>query len=342
MRADSDEAIDVVIEIPTGSRNKYEYDHVQHVIRLDRRLFTATTYPADYGFVPETLAGDGDPLDALALVADPTFPGCVVRVRILGMFSMRDEKGVDAKLICVLEHDPQWDGAKDIGDVPEHLRNEIAHFFSIYKDLEPEKSTEVQGFADRGGRSGRAGVLPDRLPCGRDVREGGTTMPFPRQEVQDTVDRYHELRRRIDEGLEPEAFGVLADFYTEDAVYIDGAWGRIEGRDAIAHWLVDSMLGMDDWKFPVEFTAIEGDDVVVKWTQIMPRTRPDGTPYRQSGYSRLIYAGNGKFSYEEDTYNMAHVLEDIEASGWTPNGSMNVPPAHPDRNFDIPPGARAG
>jgi inorganic pyrophosphatase len=145
----SDKVIDVVIEIPTGSRNKYEYDHETHMIRLDRRLFTATTYPADYGFVPETLAGDGDPLDVLVLVADPTFPGCVVRVRILGMFSMRDEKGVDAKLIAVLEHDPQWDEATDIEDVPLHLRNEIAHFFSIYKDLEPEKSTEVQGFTGR-------------------------------------------------------------------------------------------------------------------------------------------------------------------------------------------------
>ena len=149
MSVPPDDAIDVVIEIPTGSRNKYEYDHEMHVIRLDRRLFTATTYPADYGFVPDTLAGDGDPLDALVLVADPTFPGCVVRARILGMFSMSDEKGVDAKLICVLEHDPQWDGAHDIDDVPEHLRNEIAHFFSIYKDLEPEKSVEVQGFAGR-------------------------------------------------------------------------------------------------------------------------------------------------------------------------------------------------
>jgi inorganic pyrophosphatase len=144
-----DQAIDVVIEIPTGSRNKYEYDHERHVIRLDRRLFTATTYPADYGFVPDTLAGDGDPLDVLVLVEDPTFPGCVVHVRILGVFSMRDEKGVDAKLIAVLEHDPQWDHAKDIDDVPIHLRNEIAHFFSIYKDLEPGKSTEVQGFAGR-------------------------------------------------------------------------------------------------------------------------------------------------------------------------------------------------
>jgi inorganic pyrophosphatase len=147
--APSSPAIDVVIEIPTGSRNKYEYDHERHIIRLDRRLFTATTYPADYGFVPDTLAGDGDPLDVLVLVSDPTFPGCMVRVRILGMFSMRDEKGVDAKLITVLEHDPQWDEATDIEDVPLHLRNEIAHFFSIYKDLEPEKSTEVQGFTGR-------------------------------------------------------------------------------------------------------------------------------------------------------------------------------------------------
>ena len=143
------DSIEVVVEIPTGSRNKYEYDHDEHVIRLDRRLFTATTYPADYGFVPNTLAGDGDPLDVLALVADPTFPGCVLRVRVLGMFSMRDEKGVDAKLITVLAHDPQWDDARDIEDVPLHLRNEIAHFFSIYKDLEPEKSTEVEGFFDR-------------------------------------------------------------------------------------------------------------------------------------------------------------------------------------------------
>ena len=145
----SGQAIDVVIEIPTGSRNKYEYDHEKHVIRLDRRLFTATTYPADYGFVPETLAGDGDPLDVLVLVTDPTFPGCLVRVRILGVFFMRDEAGVDAKLISVLEHDPQWDRATDIEDVPEHLRNEISHFFSIYKDLEPGKSVSVEGFNDR-------------------------------------------------------------------------------------------------------------------------------------------------------------------------------------------------
>jgi inorganic pyrophosphatase len=141
--------LDVVIEIPTGSRNKYEYDHERHIIKLDRRLFTATAYPADYGFVPDTLSDDGDPLDALVLVTDPTFPGCLVHARILGVFFMRDEAGKDAKLICVLEHDPQWDGATDIEDVPAHLRNEIEHFFSIYKDLEPAKSTEVLGFEGR-------------------------------------------------------------------------------------------------------------------------------------------------------------------------------------------------
>ena len=149
MSAPAEETVDVVIEIPRGGRNKYEYDHEQHVIRLDRRLFTATTYPADYGFVPDTLAGDGDPIDALVLVTDPTFPGCVIRSRILGMFSMRDEAGLDAKLIAVIAQDPQWDGATDIEDVPEHLRNEIAHFFSIYKDLEPQKTVEVKGFANR-------------------------------------------------------------------------------------------------------------------------------------------------------------------------------------------------
>ena len=149
MNTSADEPIDVVIEIPTGSRNKYEYDHEQHVIRLDRRLFTATAYPGDYGFIPDTLADDGDPLDVLVLVSDPTFPGCVVSARILGMFSMRDEKGMDAKIISVIAHDPQWDHAHDIEDVPEHLRNEIAHFFSIYKDLEPHKTTEVHGFGDR-------------------------------------------------------------------------------------------------------------------------------------------------------------------------------------------------
>jgi ketosteroid isomerase-like protein len=164
-------------------------------------------------------------------------------------------------------------------------------------------------------------------------------MAHSREEVRETVDRYHELRRRIDAGEEPDAFGALADFYTDDAVYIDAAWGRIEGKEAIARWLVESMVGLGDWLFPIDFTAIEGDDVVVKWTQILPRTRADGSPYTQSGYSRLRYAGGGRFSYEEDTYNMVHVLEDIAESGWEPTEPMNAPPAHPNRDWSIPPGA---
>ncbi len=161
-----------------------------------------------------------------------------------------------------------------------------------------------------------------------------------RQEIMEVMARYRELRRRIDSGEEPN-FGVLADFYTGDAVYVDAAWGRIEGKEDIAAWLVESMVGLDGWKFPIEFIAIEGDDVVVKWTQVLPGTRPDGRPWTQSAYSRLIYAGDGKFSYEEDTYNMVQVLEDIAASGWSPTEPMNVPPAHPDRDFSTAPRNRA-
>lgn len=163
-----------------------------------------------------------------------------------------------------------------------------------------------------------------------------TIQPHSRQEVRAVVDKYCELRRRIEEGLEPDGFGALADLYTDDAVYVDAAWGRIEGKEAIAHWLEHSMVGLGDWRFPIEFTAIEGDDVVVKWTQIIPGHRTDGSPYTQSAYSRLRYAGDGKFSYEEDLYNMAHVLEDLADSGWRPSVPMNLPPDHPDRDWSVP------
>ncbi len=138
--------IDVVIEIPRGSRNKYEYDHESHVIRLDRRLFSATVYPSDYGFVPGTLAEDGDPLDALVLLEDPTFPGCVVTARPVGIFWMTDEKGPDAKIICVPEGDPNWTDVSNIDELPLHLLDEIRHFFEVYKDLEPGKSSSTIGY----------------------------------------------------------------------------------------------------------------------------------------------------------------------------------------------------
>ena len=141
-----DEVIEVVIEIPKGSQNKYEYDHVKHVIRLDRRRFSATVYPADYGFVPETLAEDGDPLDVLMLLEDATFPGCWVRVGPIGVFRMEDEAGRDAKIICVPERDPNYQNVGDVSDLPEHLLEEIKHFFDMYKMLEPGKSSTTFGY----------------------------------------------------------------------------------------------------------------------------------------------------------------------------------------------------
>jgi inorganic pyrophosphatase len=138
--------IDVVVEIPKGSRNKYEFDHEAHVIRLDRRLFSATTYPADYGFVPDTLAEDGDPLDALVIVEDATFPGCWLRARPLGVFYMEDERGRDAKIICVLDGDPLWDEVAALEELPDQLLSEIKHFFDVYKMLEPGKKSSTLGY----------------------------------------------------------------------------------------------------------------------------------------------------------------------------------------------------
>jgi inorganic pyrophosphatase len=149
MPAEPDASIDVVVEIPRGSRNKYEFDHEHHVIRLDRRLFTATAYPADYGFIPETLSEDGDPLDALVLVSDATFPGCRIRVRPIGIFHMSDEKGPDEKIICVPLNDPSWGRLSDIHDVPPGLRDEVEHFFQVYKDLDHQGKVSTRGFGNR-------------------------------------------------------------------------------------------------------------------------------------------------------------------------------------------------
>ena len=140
------ERIDVVVEIPRGTRNKYELDHATGRIRLDRRLFSATVYPAEYGFVDQTLGEDGDPLDALVILDEPTFPGCVIGCRPVGVFWMEDDAGPDAKIICVVGGDPRWDHVQDIGDLPTHLTQEIEHFFTIYKALEPGKWADVRGF----------------------------------------------------------------------------------------------------------------------------------------------------------------------------------------------------
>ena len=140
---------DVVIEIPGGSRNKYEIDHNTGRIRLDRMLFTSTRYPWDYGFVDDTLGLDGDPLDALVMLDEPTFPGCVVSVRAIGMFRMTDEKGGDDKLLCVPAGDVRKEHIRDIHHVSEYDRLEIQHFFEVYKDLEPGKSVEGAAWVGR-------------------------------------------------------------------------------------------------------------------------------------------------------------------------------------------------
>lgn len=138
--------VEVIVEIPQGSRNKYEMDHHGGAIWLDRHLFTATTYPADYGFIDNTLGEDGDPLDALVLLDEPTFPGCHIMSRPIGVFWMSDEKGPDAKVLCVPAKDPRWIHIQDLDDLLPHLRAEISHFFEIYKALEPGKDTEVRNW----------------------------------------------------------------------------------------------------------------------------------------------------------------------------------------------------
>ncbi|HEY2815440.1 MAG TPA: inorganic diphosphatase [Acidimicrobiales bacterium] len=148
MARDLNEGDIVVVEVPGGSRNKYETDPVTGVLFLDRTLFTATRYPADYGYFPDTLAEDGDELDALVLVSEPTFPGCRVYVRPIGVLWMHDEKGEDAKVICIALDDPDFGGATSLEDINPLRRAEIEHFFSIYKELEPDKSSEVTGWSD--------------------------------------------------------------------------------------------------------------------------------------------------------------------------------------------------
>lgn len=143
-----DDVVWVFVEIPKGSRNKYEVDADSGDLVLDRMLFTSMQYPADYGFIEGTLGEDGDPLDAMVLVGEATFPGCRIRVRPVGLFRMADAKGRDEKILCVPLRDPFWSEVESLEDIPKGLRNEIEHFFAVYKDLE-EEVVEVHGFGDR-------------------------------------------------------------------------------------------------------------------------------------------------------------------------------------------------
>ncbi|MHB8644417.1 MAG: inorganic diphosphatase [Thermomicrobiales bacterium] len=140
-----DGIVQVVVEIPRGSRNKYEYDPALDVIVLDRPLYSAVHYPTDYGFVPGTNACDGDPIDALILVDEPTFPGCLVRVRLIGVLTIEDGTTVEPKLLAVPVKEPRFAAYHDLKDVPDHLLKEIENFFDIYKQLEG-KEVKARGW----------------------------------------------------------------------------------------------------------------------------------------------------------------------------------------------------
>ena len=141
-------SIEVTIEIPKGSRNKYELDHETGQIYLDRYLFTPMAYPLDYGFIDGTLGEDGDPLDALVILPEPVLPGVIVPARVLGVFKMTDEAGGDDKLLCVID-DPRWAHLQDIEDVSQFQRDEIEHFVVHYKDREPNKEVTGSGWGNK-------------------------------------------------------------------------------------------------------------------------------------------------------------------------------------------------
>ncbi len=139
--------VDALIEIPTGSQNKYEFDKEKGVYVLDRVLYSPMHYPTEYGYLENTLALDGDPLDILVLTTFPTFPGCVIESRVIGVLIMSDDKGQDEKLLGVPTKDPRWNEVKSLADIPQHKLKEIAHFFQVYKDLE-NKKTVIEGWKD--------------------------------------------------------------------------------------------------------------------------------------------------------------------------------------------------
>jgi len=143
-----DKPLHCLVEIPKGSRNKYEWNEEVGAITFDRFLFSSVVYPLDYGMIPQTLAEDGDPLDAMVAVSEPTFPGCVIPVKPIALFKMSDDKGIDDKIICVPLQDPNWNTFERLEDLPPQLRDEISHFFSVYKTLE-DKTVEVDGWYPR-------------------------------------------------------------------------------------------------------------------------------------------------------------------------------------------------
>lgn len=144
----SPEVVNAIVEIPTGSRIKYEIDHETGLVHVDRVLFSPFHYPAEYGFIPGTLAPDGDPCDVLVLINGATYPGVVIRARPVGILKMHDDKGQDDKVLCVAADDPNYQHVNELTDLPPHFMKEVEHFFLTYKDLE-EKDVHTDGWEGR-------------------------------------------------------------------------------------------------------------------------------------------------------------------------------------------------
>jgi len=164
--------IEVIVEIPSGSRNKYEYDHIRHRFVLDRTLYSSVHYPCDYGFIEGSMADDGDPLDVLVIIAEPTFPGCVVRARPIGVLDMEDEKGHDFKILALASDDPRWDAMNRLEDLSPHRLLEIETFFRTYKELE-RRPTDVRGWL---GVEDAWRIIDASMAAGASA-EPGTTAP---------------------------------------------------------------------------------------------------------------------------------------------------------------------
>ena len=161
-----------------------------------------------------------------------------------------------------------------------------------------------------------------------------TDQPDRAAEVRAALEHYLAVRERLDRG--EGDWAEYAELFTEDAVFVDVAWGRVEGRDAIAQLFAEAMSGLD-FTFPVDFSAVDGDWILVQWRQVLPGTRPDGRPYEQSAVSTIRYGGDGLFDYQEDVLNVVHTMEDIVESGWQPGPGFTDPPPHPNRDFRPPP-----
>ncbi len=152
---------------------------------------------------------------------------------------------------------------------------------------------------------------------------------FSENEILETLRPYLETRSRIETG--ELRWSALADFFVENATYIDPGWGRVDGRDNIVRFMDESMSGLDGWTFPHEWEAVNGNYLITGWQNRLPGRRADGTYYQAPGVSRMLYAGSGKFAYSHDLLNMSHVMEIIEESGWQPDERFNLPPASPER-----------